>query len=487
MMRIKYRRLYSHNCEDQLRSPPSQGSLKNLYQAKTASTQFQLCNGLISHPTRRLFNSAQIRIASAVSLTTLFSFLITSCLASPVLPQDKPTQSIESPAVPTELEWQTVDPKQIKPGAFLFNGGLLDLSKTVPPDVKINAMVVREHCKFAQWHFGDTGSTRVGILIEIDDSDINRIFIDTNRNRIIEDSEELNTQTNKEKTWLANLDVEVRENEEVIHSKRQIGISPNLKKNSVRITTLGFAEGEIEINGTKTLVRRIDRDGNGLPNETRDQIWFDFDKDGKFNLIDERQNMKTFVEIDGRRYSVRSNRLGQTLSLKPITEKGSIQFVFALKEKQATLTTLEGSLRDEHGMLIAIRPSKEPVSVPTGRYCVESLVIEARDAQDVNWRMTLLRGLDTGWFEVKDGQEHELRLLDSIKFSATPTHRDNGWSDHLTQLTPKVSTPSGLVVTNFTNDKKNSLRGDNSVGVKFKIQSADTPDAEPDSCQSGFF
>ncbi len=387
-----------------------------------------------------------------------------------------------------QWKWQTVEANQIKPGAFLFGGKELQLSSSVPSDVRVNAMVVVEHCKFAQWHFGDTSSNRVGVLVELDGDQINRIFLDSNRDRVIEDTEEVSVRINNGKTWLAKLNVEVRENENSIYTERQIGVTPRLKKDSLRITTLGYTEGEIEFDGKKTLVRRIDRDGNGLPNESQDQIWIDLDHDGQFNLINERHALKNHLDIGNQRFAVRSDRLGQSLHLTPIDEQGSIQFVFGLAEKGATLTTFEGSLRDEHGMLIAIRPTTEPVSVPVGRYCVENLVVEARDTEGVNWRMTLLRGLDTGWFEVLADKEHELKLLDSLSVSATPAHRDDGWSEHLTQLAPRISSPGGLVVTNFTNDKKDAAFGpDNSVKVKFKIQGAGIPGNEPSICKSGFF
>ena len=103
--------------------------------------------------------------------------------------------------------------------------------------------------------------------------------------------------------------------------------------------------------------------------------------------------------------------------------------------------------------------------------------------------MTLLRGLDIGWFEIKTDQTHELKLLDEINFNATPVHNDNGWSDHMTQLIPKISTPTGLVMTNFTSDKDNhsSMPGNDSVSVNFKVAESGKPAQEPETCRSGFF
>jgi len=455
------------------------------HQTKTKPTGF--------HSIQNAF--CALTLFGAIAMT---AWLIGNKESSKATDSPSPTAAIQQTQATTKRtpkwKWKKVAYDQIKPTVFLFGGKDIELSK-VPPEIEVNAMVDKANCKFAQWYFGDTSSNRVSLLIEVEGGAIGRVFLDSDRNRIIDDAEMLSQQTNREKTWLAELNAEVSENGEKIQVTRQIGITPKLsrrlnskKRSSVRITTLGYAEGKIRTGGVETLVRRIDRDGNGLPNESSDQIWFDLDHDGEFNLLNERQNLKDFVNINDQRYSVRSDRLGQWLSLTPANQQGSIRFVFELADKDASLISLEGSLRDELGMLIAIRPSDKPIPVPTGRYCIESLVVEAKDAKGKKWRMTLSRGFDTGWFEVKTDQEHELKLLDSFEFSAKPVHRDNGWSQHLTQLEPSVHTSNGLVVTNFTNDAKKEFNNPNqSVDVQFEISQAGVVQPEPEKCESGFF
>ncbi len=389
-----------------------------------------------------------------------------------------------------DWKWQFVDAKQIEPRAFLFGGRELTLSESIPPDVRVEAMVVEEFCRFAQWHFGDSNSTRVAVLIEMEGDSIHRVFVDKNRNRVIEDNESLVERTNRDRTWLTSLDVEVHENARVVHARRQIGITPKRKSDSIRITTLGYAEGEIELLGKQVQVRRVDLDGNGLPNESSDQIWFDLDQDGDFDQLNERQVFRDFVDVAGERYVVRSDRLGQSLNLTPSGEQGLIRFVFELADQTATLEKLEGSLRDESGLLIAIRPSQEPVSVPVGRYCVENLVIQATDAKGATWRMTLNRGFDRGWFEVGINEEHQLKLLDELAFSFAPEHVEDSFTGHKTHLVPSISTANGLIATDFTcvdrDYKKSDAWSNNSVKAHFKIESALVSDQEPTQCTSGF-
>ena len=386
-------------------------------------------------------------------------------------------------------KWQSVEPEEIDSTAFLFGGRKLKLSNSTPDDITVHAMVPEENRRFAQWHFGDSNSTRVSILIEVSDDEVQRLFVDSNRDRVVSDEEQVTTITNDGKTWLTDLAVEVVENEERIYSSRQIGITPRSGNDFVRITTLGYSQGNIDLAGTKTTVRRVDLDGNGLPTGSRDQIWFDFNRDGIFDLIDERKNLSNFLDLAGQRYAVRSDRLGQSLKLTASNDQGSVRFLFELDDKSATLLTLEGSLRDDSGMLIAIRPQTEPVSIPTGRYCVETLVAKARDSAGHNWQMTLTRRNNDHWFEVKTGEQFDLKLLDSIKFHVTPVHKDDGWSEFKTQLKPEIYTANGLKMTDFICDAKKETWHPSDQSVTAHFASREHGTAQPEQqkpCSSGF-
>lgn len=386
-------------------------------------------------------------------------------------------------------KWQSVQPEKIDSATFLFGGRKLKLSNSTPADITVHAMVPEENRRFAQWHFGDSNSTRVSVLIEVADDEVQRLFVDSNRDRVISEDEQVAITTNDGKTWLTDLAVEVVENGERIYSSRQIGITPRFGSDFVRITTLGFSQGDIDLAGTKTTVRRVDLDGNGLPTGSRDQIWFDFNHDGIFDLIDERKKLRNFFDLAGQRYAVRSDRLGQSLELTPSNNQGSVRFLFELDDKSATLLTLEGSLRDDSGMLIAIRPQTEPVSIPSGRYCVETLVAKARDSAGHIWQMTLTRRNDDDWFEVKTGEQFDLKLLDSIKFHVTPVHKDDGWSEFKTQLKPEIHTSNGLIMTDFTCDaKKETLHpSDQSVTAHFASRESGAAKLEQQKpCSSGF-
>ena len=385
-----------------------------------------------------------------------------------------------------DLEWKWVVPEkgQLAAAGFMFGGFELILQDQVPEDVKVEAMVNVADFKFSQWHFGDNASIRVAVLAEIDGANILRLFVDSNRDRKIQDSEEVTTKTANQKTWLVNLDAEVHDGSNTVHSNRQIGITAKRKADRLRITTIGYAEGQIELGDREVSVRRIDQDGNGLPTDTADQIWFDLNHDGEFDLVSERQRVNSFLNLKGTRYSLFSDRFGQSLKLSEASDVGHVKFLFDAKQKGAKIQRLEGCLRDESGLVIAIRMSGEATKVPPGKYCVENLLLEIRDKDDAVWRINLSRGIDMGYFDVSADSEHEIKLLESLKFDLAAKHQPNSNSGHLTHMQPNLYTPNGLVVSNLVCENSNALyqipgRSDHPVQAKFDIEGTVDRDNRP--------
>ena len=312
-----------------------------------------------------------------------------------------------------DWRWQRVEANSVESPTLWFDGNRLPLSKNIPDDIQVEAMVDLDACQIAQWHFGDWTSTRLTILIESDEDLIaSRVFIDSNRNRTIEEDEELTTVLHGGKVWLADVTVAVGDANEQVFRSRQIAIYP--RKNIVRVKTLGFAEGELTLQGISHAVRRIDVDGNGLPVDKKDQLLIDLNSDGEFDLLSEQFLIGDHLTIDQQRYLVRSDRFGHSIMLTSDLEQGQIEFVYELDDKTATLETLEGAMRDKSGMLIAVRVTGEPISVPLGQYCLESLVIQARDATGATWRMTLNNTGKQRWFEVTAESTQQVRLLEKV-------------------------------------------------------------------------
>ena len=461
---------------------------------------------LVEHrPSRRWMDASATRNMAFALIGVLLMLvairgsgkLIRSPLQVPIQQADENTTRLTPTALNLDWKWVTEELYLIKPSQFLFGGKQLSLDNTIPSDVVIQAMVDDTVCKFAQWHFGDSSSTRVAILVEMDGHEINRLFIDRNRDRIIDDSEAVTVRTKNEKTWLADLDVEVHENGSVVRVGRKIGMTPSRDRTKIRVTTIGFAEGQIEVGDKTYQARRVDKDGDGLPTGKLDQLWIDFNHDDQFDKLTERLKLDSILRINQSRFLVRSDRLGQSLALTPDDEVGFVQFHFELADKTATLETFEGSLRDESGMLVAVRIHEKPTPVPVGRYCLQDLVVQVRDKNSAVWRMTLSRGLGSQWskinpdtiIEIKQDAVLKVPLLRDLDFSFVSEHVSDQNSLYKTELNPSIRTGNGLTVTDFTKETPNESLSlyDNSVIAKFKVRDAKGTFAEPpEQCSSSF-
>lgn len=417
---------------------------------------------------------------SALFMSTAFMALSSRSTAEPLV------SSQEIAAVDnSSFEWnspQPIDDSTIEPPHLWFNGVRLELQKSVPEDVQVNAMVDLEFCQFAQWHFGDARSNRVALLIEKDGDTVRRVFLDRNRNRKIEGNEKLAGTIHGGKVWIAELATQSGSGDESVSSTRQIAIYP--RKNRVRIRTLGFAKGEIDLSGETRSVRRVDIDGDGIPVGNRDQLWIDLNSDGDFDSLSERFNMADHLNVSGQRFIVRSDRLGQALTLTRQTDLGQLKFSLELADESATLEKLEGALRDKNGMLIAVRLTDEPVSVPPGKYCLDHLIVEVTDAEKTSWRMNLSRSSNVGWIEVSKGKTKEVALLTDFSFAGQPVQDADDYSGFQSHVKPSVSTSNGLEINELVRlevGAKQDLHSDRLV----TIRSANSSVSEVEAC-SGF-
>ena len=313
-----------------------------------------------------------------------------------------------------------------------FTGARLETTTDIPSDILIDAMVDTDACRFCQWSFGNTLCKRVAVLIEMDGDRPYRVFLDLDRDRSIESDEEITSRIHDNNVWISELPVHVECDKDIIAAARQVAIYP--KKDRVRIRTLGHAACEVDLAGEKHIVRRIDIDGDGIPVGPQDQIWVDLDRDGKFDPISERFNMSDQLTIGSKQYTVRSDRLGHNITLTPQDAVGKLQFKFELSDKKATIEKLEGALRDENGMLIAVRLSEDPISVPAGKYCLEHLVVHVVDADETTWRMTLARGMETDSIDVSSVTTQTVQLLEDFQFYGEPVQeleKYSGFESHV--------------------------------------------------------
>lgn len=397
------------------------------------------------------------RLLAGVLVVGLLLTVVALPFKAQLLFAPRPTVLVHPPQVEEnreerlpEWEWQPISLDSLESDKLLFGGKRLALADKAPEDLIVDADLPVQGRSFAQWQFGDFTSTSVAMLVEREGDRIRDIYLDRNRDRHITASERLSRPQGDVQVWLTELDAEVRDGNRKFHASRQIAIVPNSAGNRLKITTLGYAQGSLSLEGRLIEVRRWDQDGNGVPTDIRDRIAFDLDRDGVFDPLSEVFPVLPFMQLGQQRYSVLSDRLGQTVRLSPASEQGELRFEFSLDDASARLESLQGCIRDENGNMVAIGTQAMSAEVPTGHYTIDHLVVQVRDAEGAVWRMTLAGGSDQSWFQVRAQHVRVVQLLEDLEFRVTPTVGEGPNGTREVSLEPTLRTAGGLMVTNFS-------------------------------------
>ncbi|HBE66991.1 MAG TPA: hypothetical protein DDW52_02475, partial [Planctomycetaceae bacterium] len=387
-----------------------------------------------------------------------------------------------------ESEWVQADLTKVDPFALMIGGKVLKPQKRKADDLTVAEGVDAENASFAQWQFGDFESTSVAIM-RVGASDSPRLYLDRNRDRIL-DTTELLAGPTLGNSWVTELDIEVRDIKgRVYHAARQIAITPTSGGSRLRVNTLGFYQGKTDFNGRTVSLRRFDKDGNGIPTDAGDQLCIDIDGNNEFDEFIERFSVRPVLEFAGESYSVFSDRLGHEINLQLVEDFGEIDFQFSLADPDANLISLEGSLRDESGHLVAIRGNDLRKSVPAGRYAIDNLVLVVQDKDGAEWRLTLASSSDQSWFQVQAKSQLSIPLLKSLSFRIGPNTQLN--YDGSRTMQPSLVSINGLAVTEFKcDDPAKSNHWDHGVSAKFTLvapeDSAPYPSWTNTTCSSGF-
>jgi hypothetical protein len=325
----------------------------------------------------------------------------------------------------------------------------LVLSRERPDELVENAAYRGEKSRrrFARIRFGSPSSTRVTIVLdETPDGKVD-LYVDADRNLRIEDRDRAdNADTGQAsrgaRVWRMPLDVALVEDETVRTIPRAVVFRLGASGQTLGYATAGYLEGTVALGGKAErkddkdhhrflAARRVDGDGNGFLADTQDRLFLDFNGDGQFNSASEQFLFNTVLNLEGSRYIVRSDQLGNRLAIDPLEGTGTLRL--GLKERKDAASVKPVELRataiGRDGSVFALS-GIEPATVPVGEYRLSNLTLSFDDAKRGQvWSFVFSDGLWSGpphWYKVeKDaaltidpvGQPtFELKRFDSNKF-----------------------------------------------------------------------
>ncbi len=250
---------------------------------------------------------------------------------------------------------------------------ILLLSDQKPEDVR-EAVTYRGHRRrYAQIHYGSPRATRVLVVLdEISPTEVD-LYVDTNRNRVIEASKKV---TGKNGNWRVPVEVALIDSGEA--PTRTLLLRYGRVTHSLSYATCGYMEGKVRLGDRLVSVRRMDGDGNGYFADPQDRICFDLDGDGKWDPLTEEFLYCPTLMLAGTRYLMQSDHLGTRLTLGKLEGTGTAKLKFS--------AALAGQVEDASVMLLSrdglistLRGAVGEEAVPIGEYRVGALFLTLKD------------------------------------------------------------------------------------------------------------
>ena len=240
------------------------------------------------------------------------------------------------------------------------------------------------HRRYAQLRYGSENSRRVIVVVdELDSGDFD-LYVDRDRDRTIASHERIAGTGRKRQL---ELDSEIVREDTPQPFARQIELRRGFARDRLSIATLGGMLGQLSLISpttdapTRVAAERVDGDANGLFADARDRLRVDLNADGQFDAVTEQFAWLPVQTLGGRRYAVKADRQGASLSLDEITGTGNLQVTVARLPEEATIVAFEAMVFSDDGSAWSLSEADKRQEVPVGRYALGQ-----RDDDDRNGR-----------------------------------------------------------------------------------------------------
>lgn len=322
----------------------------------------------------------------------------------------------------------------------------LPLSEDLPGDAECEIELRGEKPLYGQLRYGDPDSVRVLFALDSVSRDETALYVDANRDRRLEPGELVEGANG---LWELDLAIWTRREGDVELLPRRLLFRRGRTGRLFSVATLGYVEGEVELDGETVRARRVDGDANGFYTDAGDQLWLDLDRDGSFDPLKELHLYAPTLFIGEARYAPLSGRLGEDLELRRIEGTGEIEIALDLAEGSRP-TAMSILLVGEDGSSVNVRSAGEPIEAPVGRYRVGMVSLWATDpdgGQDWGFVFSGARVDRARWHAVEKGSRvavdpiGELELLVDPDYPKAPARAGGTYG-----CSPRLLTADGLAI-----------------------------------------
>ena len=292
------------------------------------------------------------------------------------------------------------------------------LSGAKPEEIREEVAYRGKEQKYAQIRYGSDDSRRVVVVVDEVSRDDFDLYVDANRNRVIEAKDKI---AGAGKDRMARLDVEITRGLQIVHEPRTVQWRLGVTRKTISLATLGYVEGTADIAGKKHAVRRVDGNANGFFADAADRLWIDLNRDSQWDPIAEQFPCSPVLTLNNQRCGIRADATGAKLTIEPLTSEGRIRLRVAGLEKDASVVKLDVMLTGEDGSALAVSALEAPTVVPAGRYAVGSVALSVQlpsASQPIHFVFSRV-GVDakTRWHELTKDQELILDPIGKVRFA----------------------------------------------------------------------
>jgi hypothetical protein len=302
--------------------------------------------------------------------------------------------------------------------------------------------------QYARVRYGSDDSRRVAVVVDEVSPDDFDLYVDADRNGVIEAKEKL---AGAGRDRRGPLDVEVTRGSQIFHEPRRVLWRLGVTGKTINLATLGYVEGSVSIAGKRLSARRVDGNGNGLFADAADRLWIDLDGDGRWDPIVEQFPFVPVLNLENRRYAVRGDAVGSRLALEPLTAEGRVRLRLGTLAKDASLLKLDVMLTGEDGSAFTVSALERAMVLPAGRYALGSVALSVQLAtapQPVHFVFSRV-GVDAGtrWHELKKDQELILDPVGKLRFGLDiDTGQRVRKPGESVRVQPQLFTADGLLI-----------------------------------------
>lgn len=330
------------------------------------------------------------------------------------------------------------------------------LGETSPTDIDEQVDYRGTVRRYGQIRYGTENSTRVAVVADRLESGAVDVYLDTNRNRVIESSERLTDQGPQWRVPLAAQRIEASD-EPTEYIERTVLLRLSRSGRTLTFATAGYQAGNLKVADSRLPARRFDANANGRFADPDDRLWIDLNADAKWNPFGEQFTCNPIIKLGDRRYAVRTDPAGDRFALEPLTGTGTIRLAVTPRDARSQVTGLRVLLVGRDGSAVGLREAAA-ITVPVNEYRVSSLSLVLSDpGGGESWYYVFSRASrsQAKWRKLEANDSLLIEPLASLTMRKDALDgRTSCRPGDTLVATPRVTTEGGLGITTCWRGKR---------------------------------